>query len=105
MGRLIAVSADEHLSSTQTNVAAAYYGSETEVPGVVVLSGTNKMPNPDLTLLNSRGRLRGWNLKAPPSPDSWNVYMKQLTRILGTGAHQVIEGGAPMLRQNEEVLP
>ncbi len=105
MSRLLAVTADELLSGTRANTMAAYYGSDDEVPGVVTLGSINGMPNPDLVDVNERGRVRGWKTKAPPSPDSWNVYMRRLTSINASGNHVVISGGAPMLRQNESLLP
>lgn len=104
MSRLIAITADELLSGTNSNVMGAYYSTDDEVPGVVVLGSLNAMPNPDLTDLNERSRLRAWNLKAPPAPDSWDVLMRRTTKINAGGSHTLLKDGVPMLRQNQSLL-
>lgn len=104
MSRLIATTADEMLSGTNSNVMGQFWDNEDEVPGVVTLASTNMFPNPDLVEVDERGRLRGWDLDAPPDPDSWNVYMRRITSIAAGNVHNIINNGAPMLRQNESVL-
>lgn len=110
MPRLIATTADEMLapSGTAASVMGQYDDLDADLPGKVVLASANMMPNPDLVDLNERGRLEGWDLDAPPSPDGWNVYIKQLTRIDAAGNHVRIGGSdsdnRPMLRQNETML-
>lgn len=107
MSRLIANSADEMLADpygTNSDVMGSYYSTDGEVPGVVVLGSTNAMPNPDLTDTDVRGRVRAWDQNAPPAPDSWNVYMRQMTNINGAGTHVVIANPTPMMRQNTSLL-
>lgn len=103
MSRLIATTADEMLLGTNSNVMGLYRGSDDEEPGQVVLGSTNMMPNPDLVDVNERGRLFGWDLSAPPDPDSWNVYMRKVQKYV-SGSLQYIDKGPPMLRQNESKL-
>lgn len=109
MSRLIAITADEMLkgvaSSANSNVRGEYRENDDAVPGVVTLAPpTNFFPNPDLEDLNERGRLQGWDLDAPPSADSWNVYMKRLTSIGAGNVHTRLDASLPMLRQNTSVL-
>lgn len=91
------------LLGTNSNVMGLYRGSDDEVPGQVVLGSTNMMPNPDLVDVNERGRLFGWDLDAPPDPDSWNVYIRKVQKYV-SGSLQLITKGPPMLRQNESKL-
>ena len=105
MSRAIATYADELLAGDGSNTMGQFYSTDDETPGIVVLGSANKAPNPDFLDTDTSGKLRGWNLGAPPSPDSWNVYMRRTTRINTSGQHVVLEKPAPMLRQNLSVLP
>ena len=104
MSRLIAVTADEMLAGTKVSARGEYRDTDDSIPGVVVLSSANEMPNPDLRDENARGRLQNWNLEAPPSPDSWNVYIQKTGTIAAGGGIQLVESPIPMLRQNVSLL-
>lgn len=109
MSRLIAAKADELLSGVNSNVTGDYNTSDSEVPGRVILANPqNAITDPDLTDTGPHGRLRSWNQDAPPSPDSWNVYIRKVQRVPLTGPdagnYVVIDDPAPMLRQNESIL-
>lgn len=102
MPHLGAETGHELLSGDNASVMA-YHG------GPAVLSSRNGMPTPDLRDLDPSGDLRDWRLGAPPRPDGWGAYVRQLTRIQGTNAQgepkHVSVGGSRAHKQNLSKLP
>lgn len=90
MPRLWARTGAALLLGDSENVASDYEGR-------IFLSSENKMPDPTLVQFDARGNLEYWDLLAPPAPDGWYAFCKQVRNFVSTTLSAGITAGATTL--------